>query len=245
MIIEINGGREMECVMDREQEEEKIEQLLTELQQERRLRRLAELKSLQAQVEPHFLYNTLDAIMWLVEAEKQQEAVEMLSQLSLFFRISLSKGQDVICLKEEIEHTRSYMEIQKRCYHDIMDYKIKLPKELEEMKLPKFTIQPLAENALYHGAKAKRGKSMIQIACQDLEEDILIIVEDDGAGMKSDKLIELQQALEEGKRVGFGLAVVHERIRLYCGKPYGVKINSKYGEGTRVEVQIPKELLPI
>lgn len=231
--------------MDREQEKTEIEHLLEEVEQERKLRHLAEIKILQAQVEPHFLYNTLDAIMWLVEAEKQQEAVEMLGQLSLFYRISLSNGQDVICLKEEIEHTRSYMEIQKRCYHDIMDYKITLPKELEEVRLPKLIIQPLAENALYHGAKQKRGKSMIQIACQDLEEDILIIVEDNGAGMKADKLMEVQQALKEGKRVGFGLAAVHERIRLYYGALYGVKINSKYGEGTRVEVQLPKELLPI
>ena len=157
--------------MDREQEKEEIERLRTEVEHERKLRRFAEMKALQAQIEPHFLYNTLDAIMWLVEAEKQQEAVEMLGQLSLFFRISLSKGQDVISLKEEIEHTRSYMEIQKRCYHDIMDYKITLPKELEEVRLPKLTIQPLAENALFHGVKEKRGKSMIQIACQDLEED--------------------------------------------------------------------------
>ena len=231
--------------MDREQEKEEIERLRTEVEHERKLRRFAEMKALQAQIEPHFLYNTLDAIMWLVEAEKQQEAVEMLGQLSLFFRISLSKGQDVISLKEEIEHTRSYMEIQKRCYHDIMDYKITLPKELEEVRLPKLTIQPLAENALFHGVKEKRGKSMIQIACQDLEEDILIIVEDNGAGIKPDKLRELEQARKEGKRIGFGLAAVHERVRLYYGASYGVKINSKYGEGTRVEVQLPKELLPI
>lgn len=231
--------------MDRELEKAKIEQLLAEVEQERRLRHLAEMKLLQAQVNPHFLYNTLDAVMWLVEAEKQQEAVEMLGQLSLFFRISLSKGQDVICLKEEIEHTRSYMEIQKRCYHDIMDYTITLPHELEEIRLPKLIIQPLAENALYHGAKQKRGKSMIQIACQDLEEDILITVKDNGAGMKADQLMELQQALKQGKHVGFGLTAVHERIRLYYGEPYGVKINSKYGEGPRVEVQLPKELLPI
>ena len=145
--------------MDREQEKAEIEQLLAKVEQERRLRHLAEMKLLQAQVNPHFLYNTLDAVMWLVEAEKQQEAVEMLGQLSLFFRISLSKGQDVICLKEEIEHTRSYMEIQKRCYHDIMDYTITLPHELEEIRLPKLIIQPLAENALYHGAKQKRGNT--------------------------------------------------------------------------------------
>lgn len=231
--------------MDREQEKGKIEHLRAEVEQERRLRRLAEMKALQVQVEPHFLYNTLDAVMWLVEAEKRQEAVEMLSQLSLFFRISLSKGQDVICLKEEIEHTRSYMEIQKRCHHDIMDYNITLPKELEEIRLPKFIIQPLAENALYHGVKKKRGKGTIQIVCQDFEEDILIIVEDNGAGIKPDKLKELEQALEEGKRIGFGLAAVHERIRLYYGEPYGVKIYSEYGEGTRVEVRMAKELLPI
>ncbi len=225
-----------------EQMKEQIKQLHAELKQEKKLRRQDQLRLLQAQVNPHFLYNILDAVIWLVEAGRQQDAVEMLAHLSKFFRISLSKGKDIITLKEEMEYTGSYMEMQQRCYHDIMDYEITLPKELEEICLPKFTIQPLAENALYHGVKQKRGKSKIRIVCQRQEEDILIIVQDDGIGIEPHKLKELKEALENGKRVGFGMAAVHERMKLYYGKGYGVKIHSDYGKGTRVEVRIAKNV---
>ena len=215
------------CLIEMEQMHREIEELRRELEKEKELRRLGQLELLQVQVDPHFLYNTLDAIVWLVEAGKQQEAVEMLSQLSLFFRIALSKGQDIIRLKEEIDHTRSYMNIQQMCYGDSMDYKILLPKELEEVRIPKLTIQPLVENALYHGVR---------------EKNILIIVEDDGKGMQPSQKAELENTLQEGGRVGFGAAAVHERIKLYFGKEYGIKIYSEYGEGTRVEIRFPKEI---
>lgn len=221
-----------------------IGNLLEDVKREEELQHMTRLQLLQAQVNPHFLYNTLDAIMWLVEAGKQQDAVYMLNQLSMFFRTSLSKGQDVIRLKEEIEHTRSYMEIQQVRYRDIMDYEIRLPKELEEICLPKLTIQPLAENALYHGVKEKRGKSKIWILCEEREEDILITVADNGIGMKPERKKELERALREGKRAGFGLAAVHERIKLYFGADYGVDIYSEYGEGTRIEVRISKNIQP-
>ncbi len=230
------------CLIEMEQMHREIEELRRELEKEKELRRLGQLELLQVQVDPHFLYNTLDAIVWLVEAGKQQEAVEMLSQLSLFFRIALSKGQDIIRLKEEIDHTRSYMNIQQMCYGDSMDYKILLPKELEEVRIPKLTIQPLVENALYHGVREKRGKSTIKVTCQEQEENILIIVEDDGKGMQPSQKAELENTLQEGGRVGFGAAAVHERIKLYFGKEYGIKIYSEYGEGTRVEIRFPKEI---
>lgn len=205
--------------------------------------RLTELQLLQAQVNPHFLYNVLDVILWLVEADRKQDAVHMLEQLSLFFRTSLSKGEDIIPLKEEIKHTRSYMEIQQARFRDIMEYEIILPKDLEEFCIPKLTIQPLVENALYHGVKQKRGKSMIRVVCREQEADILIIVEDNGSGMKPERKMEVEQALnKEGNSAGFGLAAVHERIRLYFGETYGVKIFSKYGEGTRIEVRISKSI---
>lgn len=166
----------------------------------------------------------------------------MLDRLSIFFRIALSTGQDIIRLKEEIAHTRSYMEIQQIRYRDILDYEISLSEELEEFRLPKLTIQPLVENALYHGVKEKRGKSTIQISCQKEEGGVLIVVEDNGIGMRPERKKELEAALESGERAGFGLAAVHERIKLYCGGEYGVKIFSEYGEGTRIEVRISEEI---
>lgn len=205
---------------------------------------MTQLQLLQAQVNPHFLYNTLDTIMWLVEARKTKDAVYMLNRLSVFFRIALSTGQDIIRLREEIAHTRSYMEIQQIRYRDILDYEISLPEELEEFCLPKLTIQPLVENALYHGVKEKRGKSAIRISCQKGEGDVLIVVEDNGIGMKPERKEELKAALESGERAGFGLAAVHERIKLYCGREFGVQIFSEYGSGTRVEVRISEEILP-
>lgn len=233
---------EKQCAEKIKQMDLELEELRGELEKEKELRRLGQLELLQVQVDPHFLYNTLDAIVWLVEAGKQQEAVEMLSQLSLFFRIALSKGQDIIRLKEEIDHTKSYMNIQQMCYGDSMEYKIVLPKELEEIRIPKLTIQPLVENALYHGVREKRGKSVIRVICKEQEEIVLITVEDNGRGMEPKQKAELELALQEGGRVGFGAAAVHERIKLYFGKEYGIRIYSEYGEGTRVEIRFPKEI---
>lgn len=237
-----NQNNEKKFSQQMKEMQKELEELRRELEREKEMRRLGQLELLQVQVDPHFLYNTLDAIVWLVEAGKQQEAVEMLSQLSLFFRIALSKGQDIIRLKEEIDHTRSYMNIQRMCYGDSMDYEIVLPKELEEIRLPKLTIQPLVENALYHGTREKRGKSKIRIVCSEQGEDVLIAVEDNGRGMEPKQKAKLEKALQKGGRVGFGLAAVHERIKLYFGKEYGVKIDSVYGKGTRVEVLFSKEI---
>ncbi len=221
-----------------------IGNLLEDVKREEQIQHMTQLQLLQAQVNPHFLYNTLDTIMWLVEARKTKDAVYMLNRLSVFFRIALSTGQDIIRLREEIAHTRSYMEIQQIRYRDILDYEISLPEELEELRLPKLTIQPLVENALYHGVKEKRGKSAILISCQKGEGDVLIVVEDNGIGMKPERKEELKAALESGERAGFGLAAVHERIKIYCGREFGVQIFSEYGKGTRVEVRISEEILP-
>lgn len=221
-----------------------IGNLLEDVKREEQRQHMIQLQLLQEQVNPHFLYNTLDTIMWLVEAGKTRDAIFMLNRLSVFFRVALSTGKDIIRLKEEIAHTRSYMEIQQIRYRDIMDYEIILPEELEGIRLPKLTIQPLVENALYHGVKEKRGKSTIRIICAKEGGDVLIIVEDNGIGMKPERKEELQQALQEGKRAGFGLAAVHERIKLYSGPGYGVKILSGYGKGTRIEVRLSKDIQP-
>ena len=202
--------------------------------------RKAELALLQAQINPHFLYNTMDTIIWLIEADRPQAAVEMVSHLSDFFRHSLSRGEDVIPLKEEEQHVRSYLQIQQARYKDILEYTIQIDPGLREARLPKLTLQPLVENALYHGIKRKRGKGCICITGREEAGDVLLQITDDGAGMTEARLEELSRAIERGERPGFGLATVHERLRLLFGSPYGLTLSSREGVGTTVTVRFPR-----
>lgn len=224
----------------------RISALLLSVKEEEKLQHKTQLQLLQSQINPHFLYNTLDTIVWLVESEMNDEAVKMLGDLSLFFRTSLSKGADVICLADEVAHTRSYMEIQQTRYRDILDYSIEVPDALSGVMLPKLTLQPLAENAIYHGAKEKRGRSSIRIRAEREESgDIILTVEDSGIGMKPERLAQMRKSLSGGEREGFGLAAVNDRIRLYFGEGYGLTIESEYGKGTRVAVRLSENIEPI
>ena len=221
----------------------RIEGLLENVRKEQDAQHLTELQLLQAQVNPHFLYNTLDTIVWLVEGGMQQDAVDMITSLSVFFRTSLSKGNDIIPLSEEERHTLSYLEIQQSRYRDIMEFEINIPPELDGVMIPKLTLQPLAENALYHGIKNKRGKGKILIEGFDLDEDNMMLrVTDNGQGMTPERLHEVQEAIRAGERAGFGLAAVSERIKLYYGPGYGLKISSTEGEGTVMEVYMAKKI---
>jgi Predicted signal transduction protein with a C-terminal ATPase domain len=220
----------------------RISLLLESVKKEEKLQHMTQIQLLQAQVNPHFLYNTLDTIVWLVESEQYEQTINMLSNLSLFFRTSLSKGKDVIRLEEEILHTRSYLEIQLVRYYDILDYEIELPENLKKIRVPKLTLQPLAENALYHGVKEKRGKSKIYISCMEQGDDILLTVSDNGIGIPPERLKEIQQSLNEGERIGFGLSAVHERVQLYCGEGYGIQISSEFEKGTTVQVLFSKNI---
>ena len=222
----------------------RIERLLENVRKEQDAQHLTELQLIQAQVNPHFLYNTLDTIVWLVEGGMQQDAVDMITSLSVFFRTSLSKGNDIIPLSEEERHTLSYLEIQQSRYRDIMEFEIHIPAELENVMIPKLTLQPLAENALYHGIKNKRGKGKILIEGFDLGDDMMLRVTDNGQGMTPERLHEVQEAIRTGERAGFGLAAVSERIALYYGPGYGLKISSTEGEGTVMEVYVAKKINP-
>ncbi len=205
--------------------------------------REAELKLLQAQINPHFLYNTLDTIIWLAEADKKVEVVDMVGALSNYFRTSLSKGNDMIGLKEEELHIRSYLQIQQSRYKDILDYEIEIPMELGSCLVPKITLQPLVENALYHGIKNKRGKGKIAITGYQTEKDIRLLVKDNGLGMTEERLGQVVEGFEKKderlKKDFYGLYNVNERIQLYYGKDYGLKIKSIYQTGTEVDVILP------
>ncbi len=212
---------------------------IQEITQKQASLRKTELALLQAQINPHFLYNTMDTIIWLIEADRTQAAVEMISNLSDFFRHSLSRGEDVISLGEEEKHVRSYLQIQQARYQDILDYTIQIDPALWETRLPKLTLQPLVENALYHGIKLKRGKGCIYITGRAEGTDVLLQITDDGVGMTPVRLEELRRAIENGERVGFGLVTVHERLRLLFGPPYGLALASREGVGTTVTVRVP------
>ena len=221
----------------------RIKGLLENVRKEQEAQHLTELQLIQAQVNPHFLYNTLDTIVWLVEGGMDQDAVDMITSLSVFFRTSLSKGKDIIPLSEEERHTLSYLEIQQSRYRDILEFEINIPAELDNIMVPKLTLQPLAENALYHGIKNKRGKGKILIEGFDLGEDMMLRVTDNGQGMTPERLHEVQEAIRTGERAGFGLAEVSERIALYYGPGYGLKISSTEGEGTVMEVYMAKKIM--
>lgn len=222
----------------------KISALLENVRQEKEMQHLTELQLIQAQVNPHFLYNTLDTIVWLIEGGMTDDAVEMISSLSIFFRTSLSKGNDIIPLSEEERHTLSYLEIQQYRYRDILEFEINIPKELSGIPVPKLSIQPLAENALYHGIKNRRGKGKILIEGREEEDALVLTVSDNGQGMTPERLHEVQEAIRTGERAGFSLAAVAERIALYYGPGYGMKIFSEEGKGTTVEIRLGKNIQP-
>lgn len=222
----------------------KISALLENVRQEKEMQHLTELQLIQAQVNPHFLYNTLDTIVWLIEGGMTDDAVEMISSLSIFFRTSLSKGNDIIPLSEEERHTLSYLEIQQYRYRDILEFEINIPKELSGIPVPKLSIQPLAENALYHGIKNRRGKGKILIEGREEEDALVLTVSDNGQGMTPERLHEVQEAIRTRERAGFGLAAVAERIALYYGPGYGMKIFSEEGKGTTVEIRLGKNIQP-
>jgi two-component system sensor histidine kinase YesM len=200
---------------------------------------------LQAQINPHFLYNTLDTIIWMAEANRTAEVIEIVRALSSFFRLSLSKGRDWITIGEELERTRSYLTIQKIRYRDILDYKIDVDEAVLDNTILKLSLQPLVENALYHGIKNKRRGGAIIVRARPLgSNEVLLQVEDDGVGLTPEKLAQVQAGLaEETDEIsadrGFGIDNVNKRTRLYYGKPYGLSIQSEYQVGTCVSLVIP------
>lgn len=219
---------------------ERIQSLLVHIKNEQMTLRRTELELLQAQMNPHFLYNTFDSIIWLAESQRNREVIQMVTSLSSLFRNSLSKGKDIITIETEQKQIRSYLEIQKIRYNDIMDYEIDLPSSLFPYAIPKLTLQPLVENAIYHGIKHKRSKGKITIRAWEENGDIIICVEDNGIGMSQQELVALQSRLLENRAKGFGLSNVQQRLRLYCGEPYGLIFESEKNVGTRVMAKIPK-----
>lgn len=223
----------------------KIRELLDAKIKEQENLKKAELRALQAQINPHFLYNTLDTIIWMAESKKTDDVVKIVSALSNFFRISLSKGKDWITIGEELERTRSYLTIQKMRYRDIMDFDIQADDTVLRHSVLKLILQPLVENALYHGLKNQRQRGTITVrAQQKSENEVLLQVRDDGIGIQPEALERINAALNDDSdetrfESGYGLANVNKRIKLYYGKPYGLVLSSEYRHGTCVGIVIP------
>ena len=225
---------------------EQIGELVDNIRTEQVNQRKTELKLLQAQINPHFLYNTLDTIVWLAEAKKTEQVVSMVTSLSDFFRTTLSQGRDYVTVKEEELHVRSYLKIQKFRYQDILDYNISFPEELYSYTTLKLTLQPIVENALYHGIKNKRGRGVIDVTARMTDsQEIKFTVSDDGVGMTPAELNDLRDRIAGRTETaadnvhGVGLRNVNERIRLNYGPKYGIRVESTYGSGTTVTVLIP------
>ena len=244
---DVTGGLEARVLSDSMNTMiDKIIELLEQVKTEQVRLRKAEFELLQSQINPHFLYNTLDAIVWLAEAGEQKKVVSMVGSLSDFFRISLNQGQDILDVREELQHVRSYLEIQQMRYQDILQYEICVPEELYSSRIPKITLQPLVENALYHGIKNKRGKGMIRIDGEMEDSDCILRITDNGRGMTPERLGQVREGIRNRNACEteiYGLYNVNERIRLNFGEKYGITITSTYGEGTCVTVRLPEYTL--
>ena len=217
-----------------------IKELMFQNITEQELKRKSELKALQAQINPHFLYNTLDSIIWMAEGKKSEEVVEMVAALARLFRISISKGQEMISIANEIEHIKSYLTIQKMRYKDKLDFEIDVDKQILGNKVFKIILQPLVENSIYHGIKNNAGVGIVRITGRIVDERILLQVIDNGIGMSKESIRHMFEKTEKSVNgSGIGVSNVNQRIRLYFGDPYGITFESELGQGTTANIWLP------
>ena len=217
----------------------RIQQLMVTVRQEEVNLRKTELKALQAQINPHFLYNTLDSIAWMCEQGQNADAVRMVHALARLFRISISKGHELIPIAREIEHAESYLQIQKYRYKNRFTYRFEVDPGCLDYLCNKITLQPIIENAINHGLDlmVEEGHITVEV-CPD-GQDILFRVRDDGVGMTPEQVAAI---LNKGPsdRTGIGIKNVNDRLKIYFGKQYGLRIDSVPDEGTCVEIRMPK-----
>lgn len=221
---------------------EKIRDLMEKVRKEESEVRKTELKALQAQINPHFLYNTLDSIQWMCERGKNEDAIKMVGALARLFRISISRGHELITIKEEIQHAESYLVIQSYRYKDQFSYRFDVQEGLEGYLCNKITIQPLIENAIYHGIDRMVDVGRIDIAVKEADDnpqDILIVVSDNGVGMTEEQCRKILQK-DRSDSGGIGVKNVNDRLVIYFGEGYGLTIQSELDVGTTVTVRIPK-----
>lgn len=220
----------------------RIKGLMQDIVTEHEEKRKSEFDSLQAQINPHFLYNTLDIIVWQIENEKQSEAVHTVTALARFFRLSLGKGKNIVTVKAEIEHVKNYLMIQHMRFKNKFDYEFEIEEDVLELSSLKLMLQPLVENAIYHGMEFMDGDGLIKIKAWREADELYLSVTDNGLGMTEDKVSLVlggKSNSGNGRGSGIGVKNVNERIKLYFGEDYGLKIDSEPDVGTTIIIHLP------
>ncbi len=221
---------------------QQIQVLMKDIVAEHESKRKSEFDTLQSQINPHFLYNTLDIIVWMIENEQKSEAVKVVTALARFFRISLSRGKSIIRVSDELEHVRSYLMIQHMRFKNKFTYQIQADDDVLEMASLKLMLQPLVENAIYHGMEFMDGDGEILIRASKKGDELLFSIEDNGLGMcpeQVERLLTDTSHVPSRRGSGIGVRNVNERIRLYFGEDYGLEIDSEPDEGTRIYIHLP------
>ncbi len=217
----------------------RIQDLMNQVREEEITLRKTELNALQTQINPHFLYNTLDSIAWMCEEERTKEAVEMVNALAKLFRISISKGHELITIEKEVQHVQSYLHIQKVRYKNQFKSCLEVDTSCLSYLCNKITLQPIVENAIYHGLDRMVDEGLIRITICEMDTEIHMLIEDNGLGMTPEKCEEIITR-DNSKHTGIGIKNVHDRIRIYFGEGYGVTITSELDKGTKVLIRMPK-----
>lgn len=217
----------------------KIRQLIEHSIAVQEAKRKSEIRALQAQINPHFLYNTLDSIIWMAESNKTAEVIQMTSALSKLLRKSISNEDELVTVEREIDYVKDYLTIQKMRYQDKLEYEIQVEEEVLKVPIAKLVLQPLVENAIYHGIKYKDSMGLITISGKVASDKVILQIKDNGLGMSEETLKSILESKpsEESKKVG--IKNVHNRLQLYYGKEYGLQYESRPGEGTIVSIIIP------
>lgn len=219
----------------------RIKVLMSDLVEEHNAKRKSEFDTLQSQINPHFLYNTLDIIVWMIENEKPDKAVSIVTALAKFFRISLSKGKNIITVRDEVEHVRNYLMIQNMRFKNRFEYNIKADDEVLSYSSLKLMLQPLVENAIYHGMEFMDGDGEIDISVYKENDDLYFTITDNGLGMSEDVASTLlsKDIIPSKRGSGIGVKNVNERIKLYFGAGYGLFVESEPDEGTKITIHLP------
>ena len=217
----------------------RIQQLMTTVREEEVNLRKTELKALQAQINPHFLYNTLDSIAWMCEQGRNADAVNMVHALARLFRISISRGHELIPIAKEIEHAESYLQIQKYRYKNQFTYTFDVDPDCLGYYCNKITLQPIIENAINHGLDLLVDEGHIDVQVYQQDGDIIFCVQDNGVGMSQEQIQSIMEQ-SSGDRTGIGITNVNDRLKIYFGRHYGLHITSEPDVGTRVEIRMPR-----
>lgn len=241
------GGPYEICHLSRSIEDmaRRIKTLMQDIVAEQESKRKSEFDTLQSQINPHFLYNTLDIIVWMIENEQKQEAVKVVTALARFFRISLSKGKSVITVRDELEHVRNYLMIQQMRFKSKFIYTIDADAQVMDLACLKLMLQPLVENAIYHGMEFMDGDGEICVQVYQKGEELWFEIRDNGLGMTKQQVETLlgeQTHVSSRRGSGIGVKNVNERIRLYFGEMYGLSIQSEPDEGTTILIRLPAQL---